>query len=405
MQVLYNLNCMRYLHLLYYLVLFYFITIVPIYINYSENINEKYTLVEMKDTYYNAKKKIDSIDKHIFIFRLKNKQRVKIFPSIFYIEHNFMFDDLLFLVPLYNILVSTKLIVLCSNNENYPSIYTVKSRLLSKNYSTYSNCILLYLDYIKLLHLHSNIFRLCNYSDVYTAFHNNRVQLTYRNICRSQSYNNKYSIVTTVFKRNYLKEQLLLFSKQTLPPEHVIVVHDRNVIQLTKDIINRLVYFHTVNFAAGFYFRYLVSLTSFENNVIVYDDDWFPYSKFSHEIWLSRISVSKRTITSHHTGLRNNLKWCATPLIMHRKWMYLMWYDNIYDKNALEDGHLSFSLLLLCDIHCQQRAIEGLKYRSDNLSSSKNYITSSIWNNYIRYIENRINSSDISHIKSKYHIV
>lgn len=153
----------------------------------------------------------------------------------------------------------------------------------------------------------------------------------------------------------------------------------------------------------GFYFRYLTALLSEDSNVIIYDDDWFPYNKFSHSNWILLFKKNKKNkIVSHHIGSIDGMKWCATPLIIYRKWLYLMWYDKLYDENTAEDGHLSFTLLLLCNIKCTRIAIKDLYYENDK--SNKQHNSSFQWKTYISYIKNRINSTSISNIKNVFQI-
>lgn len=182
------------------------------------------------------------------------------------------------------------------------------------NYIIFNNCIYFNITFLKFLHIHSNIFRLCKFSNVYKLLQNKKLKYNNESICKSDDYKYNYPIITTVYKRHNLQQQLDLFYNQTFPPKHIIVVHDRNIIAVQYQHYN-IIYYHTINFAAGFYFRYLTSLLSPDNDVVVYDDDWFPYNKSLHFNWINKIMVRGKGIFSHHTGRKNGLTWCATPLI------------------------------------------------------------------------------------------
>lgn len=228
------------------------------------------------------------------------------------------------------------------------------------------------------------------------------IKINEDSICKSLNYSNNYSLVTTVYKRNNLLSQIKYISQQSHPPKHIIIVHDRNIVNVT---FNRddIIYVHTINFPAGFYFRYLISLLSPENDVIIYDDDWFPYNKTSHSIWIKKTIYSGEGIYGHHCGSKNGLRWCATPLLIHRKWLILLWYNSIYRIDAGEDGHISFSLYLFCKIKCIKEAIVGLVYKKDNLSSSKSP-SKTFWERYTNYEKKKIGSYYINNIKKMYNI-
>lgn len=339
---------------------------------------------------------------HIVVMKKNEMQNISYSNNIYIIEHNLLYDDILFLVPLYNIIVKASAAIICNRTLTESEFYSIKN-LNIINATTFKHCIIINIPYLKFLHLHSNLFRLCNYSEVYKKIKNNQISITYNSICNGSNYSLNYVIVTSVYRRFNLNKQIQLFNSQSAPPKHIIVVHDRNIIKM-NETLNNLLYIHTVNFAAGFYFRYLIALLSPEDNVVIYDDDWFPMNISSHFTWISKMKNINNKIISHHTGSKNGIVWCATPLIIYRKWLYLMWYMSIYNENAAEDGHLSFSLLLLCNVQCRRLAIEDLHYKHDKLSSSKRFITSNLWKNYTRYIKNNINSSSISFIKSKYFI-
>lgn len=134
-----------------------------------------------------------------------------------------------------------------------------------------------------------------------------------------------------------------MFLNQSIPPNSIIVVHDRNIIKFHYHHYS-IIYVHTLNFAAGFYFRYLIALLSPENNLIIYDDDWFTHNNFAHERLMNKFKNSEGNYFAHYTGSSNGINWCATPLIIYREWVYLMWYYKIYEVNWAEDA----IYLLLC---------------------------------------------------------
>lgn len=381
------------------------IGLVIVFINFEEEniFQENITLIEMRNKFSINFQDQKHIDNHFIVFHTNKKRIIQNITSIYYIEHNSIYDDILFIIPLYSIIIKSKIIVICNDSIDYYKIYDFSKIIKNKNYTTYHSCIYIDITFLKLLHLHSNIFRFTKYDTVYNTLENRRVNINYHKICKDYNYSNDYSVVTTVYKRKNLNKQIYLFRNQVLPPKHIIIVHDRNIVNISYPK-NKIMYYHTINFNAGFYFRYLISLLSPENDVVIYDDDWFPMNNYSQFNWISRIKSNINGLYCHHNGQKNGIRWCATPLLVHRNWLYLMWFNRIYYEKAAEDGHLSFSLLLLCKIECVKETINGLEYKNDNLSSSKKYIYNKLWNDYTLYIKNMINTSYIIHIKQKYHI-
>lgn len=337
--------------------------------------------------------------KEFIVFHVNYREYIEIKNGKFYIEHNSMFHDIIFLIPLYNIIISTDTVAICylSRSNSF-----FKNNTINKSYS-YNNCIYFKLSYLKYLHLHSTIFRFCKFTDVYNKIKKNQIEIESKNICKGSYYKDKYSLVTTVYKRNNLQSQLEHFYNQSKPPATIIVIHDRNLVSVPYRIYN-ILYIHTINFPAGFYFRYLMALLSPENDILFYDDDWFPCDTKSHEEWIKRNQYNKQMYFGHHSMSKNGIRWCGTPLIIHRKWLYLIWYNKIYEPRAAEDGHLSFTLLLFCNIKCKQKSIKFLKYKYDNLSSSKINIKKNFWNEYTSDTKNSINSSYILKTKKEFSI-
>lgn len=383
----------------------YFVIIILLLLFSIEQmqIKFKYSLIEMRNSYNTKSKYNKYIQTHFIVFHVENKKRINISGSIYFIEHNTIYDDILFIIQLYSILIKSRIIVICNNYNNnridYINIYRIKK------YSTISNCIYIDIIYLKKLHLHSNIFRFCKFDEVYNILKNRKIIFNKIRICKNEKYSQNFSIVTTVYKRHHLEKQISFFLNQSIPPKHIIVVHDRNIVKLSHENFD-IIYIHTINFQAGFYFRYLMSVLSPENEVIIYDDDWFPYQKLSHIKWIDEINSAGDGLFAHRSGRKNGIRWCATPLIIHRKLLLLMWYIDIFEVRAAEDGHLSFSLLLLCNIKCKQIKIKGLKDIVDKLSSSKPLrIPAHIfWSNYTIDVKNKINSSFTNNIKKEYNI-
>lgn len=363
----------------------------------------KITLIEYRVSYnkYIIKNKL--IVSHFIIFHIKNRNKIRITSSLYFIEHNSIYDDILFLIPLYSIIINTQLIVICSEEVRVSRSIKFFSKI--KNYTIYNGCIYFNIIFLRYMQLHSDLFRFCKFLNVYDILQNNRHNYANENerICKTFKYSQNYSIVTTVYRRYNLKQQVNVFLNQTLPPKYIIVVHDRNIVKVLSQNLD-IIYYHTINFQAGYYFRYLVSILSPENQVIIYDDDWFPYNKSSHSKWINEINSEGSGLYAHHSASKNGIRWCATPLIIHRKWLFLMWFNDIYEKRSAEDGHLSFSLLLLCNIKCKTKEIYGLNYKSDSFSSSRINISKLFWSYYTSNISIKINSSYISHIKHKYNI-
>lgn len=81
-----------------------------------------------------------------------------------------------------------------------------------------------------------------------------------------------------------------------------------------------------------------------------------------------------------------------------------MWYNKIYETRMAEDLHISFSLMLFCDIKCKMKKISGLNYKSDDLSSSNINLSKTFYNDYTINTLKEINSSYIFFIKRKYNI-
>lgn len=383
-------------------IFFIILLMVIFYLIANQNINYKYSLIEMRNSYSNIKFSNNYIDSHFIVLHVKNRYNYNISPSAYYIEHNINYDDILFLIPLYNLLVKSKIIVICNNSKRNRMSSIKLFRI--RSYTTYKNCIYIERTYLKYLHLHTKIFRFCKFDNVYNIFKKKKILFNNISVCQNEKYSTNFSIVTTVYRRNNLKNQINTFLNQLVPPQHIIVVHDRNIINVPYDNYD-ILYIHTINFEAGFYFRYLLSLLSPENDIIIYDDDWFPSNRLSHIEWINKMQKGGKEIYGHHSGIANNIKWCATPLIIHRKWLYLIWYIKIYEIKGAEDGHTSFSLLLLCNIKCKQQTIIELKYKHDNLSSTKNFnVSKSFWQDYTMDVKKKNNSMYLYDIKNKYHI-
>lgn len=300
-------------------------------------------------------------------------------------------------------MIKTKLVVICSDKVDKRR--NIKNFSKIQNFTLDNECIYFDLSFLIYLHLHSNIFRKCDFTNIYNILLK-KYNVEYENekICKKLTFTHFYSIITTVYKRNNLKQQILLFLNQTLPPKYIIIAHDRNLVKVSYTNFN-IIYFHTINFKAGYYFRYLLSILSPTNEVLIYDDDWFPYNKSAHLNWINDIKNEGNFFFGHHSSSKNGVSWCATPIIIHREWIYLMWLYDIYETKAAEDGHLSFSLLLLCNIQCKSKKINGLNYISDNLSSSSTLnISKSFWNDYTIKILNKRKSVYVYNIKRKYYI-
>lgn len=364
---------------------------------------DKITIIEKKLSFSNSHYYDKQIDKYFIIFHAKNRRNIKISKDIYFIEHNYIYDDFMFLIPLFKNIIKTKVVAICSDENNSRS--RIKSVNNIKNFTIYNECIYFDIYYLKYLQIHSRIFRFCTYKNVLNILYNNYIipYIEYYNICREYNYSYNYSIITTVYKRNNLKQQINLFLNQSIPPKNIIVVHDRNLIKIPYNDYD-IIYFHTINFPAGFYFRYLIAILSPENDVIIYDDDWFPYNKNSHLKWINKINSVGNGFFGHHSASKNGIRWCATPLIIHRNLLFLMWLNEVYEVRAAEDGHLSFSVLLLCNIKCKTERMHGLNYKYDKLSSSGINITKSFWKDYTYYISQKINSTYILSIKNKYKI-
>lgn len=380
------------------IIILFFIIIILFVIIQTNNVElSKVSLIEYKTFYNNYKNTKKDINSHFIIYHIKNRYKIKVSKDIYFIEHNSIYDDILFLVPLYSILVKAKVIMICSDDTYRRRIKKI-NRI--KNFTIYNKCIYFDIDFLKYLQIHSNIFRFCNFKNVYNTLLKNRIEYNtgkYR-ICKKVNYSYRYSIVTTVYKRNNLKKQIDLYKSQTIPPKSIIVVHDRNFINVHCEEYD-IIYFHTINFSAGFYLRYLISILSPENEVIIYDDDWFPYNISSHFNWINKLNLLHYSFFGHHAGYVNKLRWCATPILIHRKWLYLMWFNDIYETRVAEDGHLSFSLILLCNIKCKMEVMNGLMYKEDSLSSSKNIIKTIFWTYYTYNVTKRINSPYIKNTK------
>lgn len=367
-----------------------------------KNTSYKYSLIEMRNYYRYINYNNNNIESNFVIFHVKNRNRINISGSAYFIEHNNLYDDILFLIPLYNIIIKSKIIVIC-NNKRYYGIKRINI-MKFKNYTTHNSCIYIDISFLKYLHLHSSIFRFCKFDNVYNVLKEKKIVLNNLSVCKNEMYSTNYSIVTTVYIRNNLRKQIISFSNQAVPPNHIIVVHDRNIINVLYQNY-KIIYIHIINFKAGFYFRYLLSLLSPENDVIIYDDDWYPSKKLSHLQWINKIQKGEKAIFAHRTGSRNGIRWCATPLLTHRMWLLLMWYNDIYETRAAEDGHLSFSLLLLCNIECRKEKINGLNSKKDNLSSSKYVnVSKTFWYDYTNDVKKKINTSYSNNIKNKYQI-
>lgn len=357
------------------------------------------TLIEKRNKYIrNSFKKVEN---HFIIFHSLNRRTIYISKSDYFIEHNSDYDDILFLIPLYNIIIKSKLIIICdfilNNNEKIKILDRVR------NYTIINNCIYFDIIFLKYLHIHTNIFRFCKFSSIYRILQRKEIYYTNYSICKNIHYSHNYSIVTTAYRRNNFIIQMKYFQNQSIPPKHVIVVHDRNIVSVPYYQYN-IIYIHTINFAAGFYFRYLISLLSPENDVIIYDDDWIPFNQSAHSNWLDKIVESENTFFGHHAGYKNGIIWCATPLLIHRKWIYLAWYNRIFETKTYEDGHLSFSILLLCNITCKRIRINGLLYKRDNLSSSKVNVSKNLWNDCTNDVKKKMKSTYIQNIKHIYNI-
>lgn len=361
------------------------------------------SLIETRDIYNNTQYNFKYIENHFIIFHIKNRKYVNLSSKIYFIEHNTVYDDILFLIPLYSILIKTKIIMICKNyvHEKVANIFSFRRN----NYTTSNNCIYFDITFLKYLHLHSNIFRFCRFDEVYNLFKSKRVIISNNStVCASKKYSMNFTIVTSVYRRKNLIRQINSFLNQTVPPKYIIVIHDRNFINVLYNNLN-IIYIHIINFIAGFYLRYLLSLLSPENDVIIYDDDDYPSNKQSHMKWIYNMNNGEKKFFGHRSGYKNGIKWCATPMIIHRKWLLLMWYIDIYDERIAEDGHLSFSLLLLCNVKCRKEGMNWLNHIKDKLSSSKHIIVSKkFWHEYTVEINKKINSSYSHKIISKYHI-
>lgn len=389
----------KYIHIvLIIIILFYFIT-------KTNTANLKMTII-IKSNKLCLNKKLDSVIEYCITIENKIKlKKYNISSSYLFIEHNMMFDDILFLIPLYNIIIKSSITAICSGCFSASNIQESYYHAYTHNFSLNQNCLYFNINYLKLLHIHTNMFRKCSFNAIYDKFKNNDRKIRkFNKICNNDKYTTHYSIVTTIYRRESIYDQINYFTKQTIPPSNIIVVHDRNFIVFNYNITAQLIYIHALNFVAGFYFRYLLALLSSDEDIFIYDDDFLPKNKKVHEEWLKSIRKKNYGIYCHRSQSIESIRWCATPLIIKRKLLFLEWIYKIYEPTQAEDGHLSFSVLLLCNISSNIMKMKGLTNIKDNLSSPRKKLNTNFWLNYIRYIREEFNSTYIIYTKDIYYI-
>lgn len=140
--------------LLNFIILFLFFLLV---INIKKKVYNT-TIIEIS-TKYKHRTIYKNIENHFIVFHVKNRNNINISQTQYFIEHNSKYDDILFLIPLYNILIKSKIIIICDDIIHRRN--RIKLYFKVNNYTTYNNCIYFNISFLKYLHIHSNIFRFC----------------------------------------------------------------------------------------------------------------------------------------------------------------------------------------------------------------------------------------------------
>jgi hypothetical protein len=181
------------------------------------------------------------------------------------------------------------------------------------------------------------------------------------------------SVVLTVYKRNYLEQQLIALSKQTLQPDKIYVFQNGDYVDISE--IRKKYNFNYIYNQENtkFYGRFAYCLTLETEYVVIFDDDLIPAPRWlelsiSESLRLNAIIGSNaRTFKDNKIiapcndeGIRPETllaDWVGHCWVFKKKWLHYMFSVEPLTYNGGEDLQLCSLSKLLGNINtyvCKQ---------------------------------------------------
>lgn len=193
------------------------------------------------------------------------------------------------------------------------------------------------------------------------------------------------SVVLTVYKRNYLEQQLIALSKQTLQPDKIYVFQNGDYIDISE--LRKKYKFNYIYNQENtkFFGRFAYCLTLETDYIVIFDDDLIPAPRWlelsvSESIRLNAIiGANARTFKDgdiispcKDTGIRPETilaDWVGHCWVFQKQWLHYMFSVEPISYNGGEDLQLCSLSKLLGNINtyvCKQPSHEYLSDITSN---------------------------------------
>ena len=207
------------------------------------------------------------------------------------------------------------------------------------------------------------------------------------------------SVVLTVYKRNYLEQQLIAINKQTHQPDKIYVFQNGDYVDITE--IRKKYNFNYIYNQENtkYYGRFAYCLTLETDYVVIFDDDLIPAPRWlelsvNESIRLNAIiganarSFKNGQIISpcNDTGIRPETllaDWVGHCWVFKKKWLHYMFSVEPQTYYGGEDLQLCSLSKLLGNINtyvCKQPSDEFLSDITNNEIADDEHATFKIYN-------------------------
>ena len=337
-------------------------------------------------------------------------------------------------------LITKSISILSSQSNSHLVVSSMKSSHSSSTLCTFLAIHHLYLRqilmYSTLSFKHSSLFNLLplyNYKDI--TWLSSSLQLNQSSKSNlSSSYQHpsyqqclqvsslkphSYSVFIRLYQRHYLEEQLSRLFQQSIPPEQVFLIQNRNLTVFPYDEIVKqyshysILYIWNVNWNSFFHFSYLLSSFTSSSYSFTYDDDQLLNNSTIHEKILSHLTTTpaiyslrpwcwckeyQKTIKYKKCQemCKNHTDLVVNPFFYPSIVSKYMWRFDIPMYFCCEE----MSLLLSASIECDLTWV-SLPYKYESRQADKKDRSTDL---YTKRLKEQVDWKNIEHVAMNYYV-
>ena len=231
--------------------------------------------------------------------------------------------------------------------------------------------------------------------------------------------NGSITVFIRTYQRNYLQKQIAMLLKQTKPPQIIVVVQNRNLVNLSYETLIRkigkgvkLIYIWNYNWNAFFHFSYMISGLMPTDFSFTFDDDQLLNKPSTHEQVMSLLITdpaiysmrkwcwckkfySDRKMQTCVRQCTKNTELVVNPFFSYSSVAKYMWRYDIPTYYCCEEMSYLLSANIECGIKWHYLYMEYESYQRDNKDRSKD--------SYTIALKKRVNWKRIEHDAMSYY--